>query len=84
MSIPSGRHRGSLRRAVTLVSSAVLGVQLALVANAVAAPPARGGVWTPPNTPRPTTNAVPRDPHAPGAGGAAAPGPMAQYQAPRF
>ncbi|WP_426503237.1 RHS repeat domain-containing protein [Dactylosporangium sp. McL0621] len=78
------RRRRALRRGVALVTGAVVALQMALVANAVAAPPGKGGVWTPPNTPRQTTSAVPRDSHAPGAGSAAAPAQMAQYKAPRF
>ncbi|WP_426504389.1 RHS repeat-associated core domain-containing protein [Dactylosporangium sp. McL0621] len=58
-------------------------MQLALVANAVAAPPDKGGTWVPPNTPRQTTAGVPRDARA-GTAGGAAPAPMAQYRPPRL
>ncbi|WP_433041682.1 RHS repeat-associated core domain-containing protein [Dactylosporangium sp. CS-033363] len=69
------------RRRVALVTAVILGAQLALAANAVAAPPGKGGTWIPPNTPRPATQGVPRDPRA-GAAGGAAPAQMAQYRTP--
>ncbi|WP_426512584.1 RHS repeat-associated core domain-containing protein [Dactylosporangium sp. McL0621] len=79
-----GRRRDSLRRAAVLAATIVVGVQLAFAANAVAAPAATGGAWTPPNTPKATAQPVPRG-HQRGESVEATSVPkMPQYQAPAF